>query len=353
MIRVNKMKHLVSFSRFIVRLSQNPQLRVFQHSCIASGFQLLIECLLKAKRLSEIIAANIDVRISNFVRKAYLYATMRLLKIVAVILLTGMLGLAAILPPLGENLEQGGLDLLFRLRGTCKPPPEVVIIAIDNFSAESLSIHQLRKWPRDLHARLVGALAGSGAKVIILDLFMEHEQSQEGDRRFAAAMKAAGNVVLSQSIVSSVIQLEDSKAAPGGYVNLEQIVSPLPLFAESPAALGPFPLPRTLSKFMKCWMFKDEAGGCPTMPVVAFHVFNLDRPDYPAGMMSQDHLAAGNTGTGTSTPANHIDQVIRGLRDTFRNNPKLSEDIIRGKETLEARGGGAINQTGTSRNERC
>ena len=143
--------------------------------------------------------------------------------------------------------------------------------------------------------------------------------------------------------MSRVLPLEGLKTAPGRYVNLEQIVSPLPLFAESALALAPFPLPMTLSKFMKCWLFKDEAGGCPTIPVVAFHVFNFDRPDYPDGMMSQDYLPAGNPGTETATSANRIDQVIRGLRDTFRNNPRLSEEIIPGKETHEDGGRGTIH----------
>ena len=255
-------------------------------------------------------------------RKAYLDVIIRLRKIVLIAFLTGIAGLALILPPWGESLEQSGLDLLFHLRGTRKPPPEVVIIAIDNHSVEALDLQQARKWPRDLHARLVEALAKDGAKVIAFDLFLDDEQSAEGDRHFAEAMTHAGNVVLCQALVSRIFHLDVSQGTTGQFARLEQLISPIPLFAESAAALAPFPLPRESSKFRKCWTFKVEAGECPTMPVAAFSVFNFELLEALAAKL---HLSPNIQ---TYNPANRTDRLIRDLRETFKSNPRDAEAVV-------------------------
>jgi CHASE2 domain-containing sensor protein len=76
------------------------------------------------------------------VRKAYPDLITRLHKIIVAAFFAGIAALILILPPLGENLEQSGLDLLFHLRGTRETPPEVVIVAIDNHSTEALGLQQ-------------------------------------------------------------------------------------------------------------------------------------------------------------------------------------------------------------------
>ena len=63
-----------------------------------------------------------------------------------------------------------GLGLLFKLRGTRKAPPEVVVISIDKESSEYLNVSDNPdKWPRSFHARLTEILTEKGAEVVGLD----------------------------------------------------------------------------------------------------------------------------------------------------------------------------------------
>jgi adenylate cyclase len=129
--------------------------------------------------------------------------------------------------PVVRGLETASLDLRFRLRGVRQPGPEVTIILIDDRSLESLG-----RWPlsRALFARALETLDQANAKVVAFDLlFTEPDEpvpadlrdalraaaealpGDRGDRlraalhllensdrdsRFAAAIRASGNVLL-------------------------------------------------------------------------------------------------------------------------------------------------------------
>ncbi|MCS6860575.1 MAG: CHASE2 and HATPase_c domain-containing protein, partial [Abditibacteriales bacterium] len=85
--------------------------------------------------------------------------------------------------------QDKGLDFLYRLRPFRPPPPEIVIIAIDDDS-----LKQLGAWPwrRTLHAHLVERLRRARVKAIAFDIaFVE---PRVGDEAFAAAARRAGNV---------------------------------------------------------------------------------------------------------------------------------------------------------------
>lgn len=91
-------------------------------------------------------------------------------------------------------LELKGLDLLFLLRGPLPPPPEIVIVAIDEPSFGALS----KQWPwsRSMHARLIEQLHTAGAKVIGFDILFTEPSHPEEDQAFERAMQDAKNVVL-------------------------------------------------------------------------------------------------------------------------------------------------------------
>ncbi len=125
------------------------------------------------------------------------------------------------------GLETGSLDLRFRLRGARPPGSETTIILVDDRSLESLG-----RWPlsRTLFARALEILRHSGAKVVAFDLlFTEPDEpvpadlrqmaraaaealpvgatdplraalqrlaDSDRDNRFAAAIRACGNVLL-------------------------------------------------------------------------------------------------------------------------------------------------------------
>jgi CHASE2 domain-containing sensor protein len=67
-------------------------------------------------------------------------------------------------------LELKGLDLLFLIRGSLPPPPEIVIVAIDEPSLAEIS--KQWPWPRSIHAHLIEQLKKAGARVIGFDILI-------------------------------------------------------------------------------------------------------------------------------------------------------------------------------------
>ena len=88
---------------------------------------------------------------------------------------TGLLGVIVYLSPAGLWLEERvGLSTLFLLRGAIQAPADVVVIAIDQPSANQLNLSiKPRLWPRSLHAQLITQLAAAGASAIIFDLIFD------------------------------------------------------------------------------------------------------------------------------------------------------------------------------------
>src|SRR5262249_56284473 len=104
--------------------------------------------------------------------------------------------------------EHVGLGLLFSLRGRRTPPADVVVVSIDQQSAETLELPaDPVRWPRSLHARLTETLTRSGAKVIAFDVFFMEARGEGEDARFAAAMAQARNVVLAQYLSQDSVPL--------------------------------------------------------------------------------------------------------------------------------------------------
>ena len=99
-----------------------------------------------------------------------------------------------------ENAELRLVDSRFNLRGP-RPPADleriksqVTIVAMD----DAVTRRYGRVLPRDLHARLVTQLKKEGADAVIFDvLFIDPDRRDPAsDARFAAAVRAAGNVFL-------------------------------------------------------------------------------------------------------------------------------------------------------------
>ncbi|HNJ38239.1 MAG TPA: hypothetical protein PL071_09510, partial [Nitrosomonas sp.] len=76
----------------------------------------------------------------------------------------GLIGVVLYLLPFGLALdEKFGLNVLFHLRGVTSAPSDVIVIAIDQYSASKLKDNNQianntidpSKWPRALHAELI------------------------------------------------------------------------------------------------------------------------------------------------------------------------------------------------------
>src|SRR5512147_1667936 len=98
--------------------------------------------------------------------------TSRFAQAIVLGLLVGAAGAGIFASPLGAGIEEAvGLDVLFRVRGPRRPPPETLIVSIDKVSAERLGLPaDPKSWPRSLHARLVDRLADGGAAVVVFDV---------------------------------------------------------------------------------------------------------------------------------------------------------------------------------------
>jgi adenylate cyclase len=157
----------------------------------------------------------------------------RLSKAIILGFLTGIVGLVVGLAPFGLDLEENiGLDLLFTLRGARQPPPDIIIVSIDRKSAENLNVSQQpRKWPRSLHARLIENLVKEGASVIAFDLIFDEIKSPKEDNLFAETISKAQNVVLCESLKNEKVPLTPQGGSPGGNLNIEKLVPPIPPFA--------------------------------------------------------------------------------------------------------------------------
>jgi len=88
-------------------------------------------------------------------------------------------------------LDLKATDAMFVARGASKPPPEVVIVAVDE-----KSINEFGRWPwsREVTARLVRAL--KPARVAALDIVFSEPQNAEADAVLSEAVSGSGNVVL-------------------------------------------------------------------------------------------------------------------------------------------------------------
>ena len=119
----------------------------------------------------------------------------------------------------GQVLENQALDFCYRLRPSSSPPPEIVIVGIDEHSFQDLK--KAWPWPRSYHAKIIRHLKAAGARLIVFDVLFAEPSNAEDDQAFADAMREAGNVILATTI-------ESSESSPGGASDPGAAVSAFP-----------------------------------------------------------------------------------------------------------------------------
>ena len=191
-------------------------------------------------------------------------------------LAAGLTGALLSIAPAGLELEENfGLDGLFLWRGARPVPAEVVIVTLDKTSARRFKLpNEARKWPRELHARLVENLSQAGASVVGFDIHFEEPRDPVQDAYLTRAIQAAGNVVLFEYLKKEVHPLSTG-VGESAEVLTESLIPPMPTLAHAAAATAPFPLPKVPVKVSQYWLFKEGAGDPPTMPVVIFQLHAL------------------------------------------------------------------------------
>jgi adenylate cyclase len=168
-------------------------------------------------------------------------------------LLIGLIpGLAGVFfshwPPT-ENLERGGLDLLFLIRGVVAPPEEVCVVALDDDSAQELGLNPALPYPRSLHARLIRTLKAEGARAVAFDMLFDTPRDEEEDEALRSALSDAGIVVLG----STVSQVNDPRFRKA------QIDEPYAPFAQAAAAVADVNFPTDRDGVIRtAWLLHQE-----------------------------------------------------------------------------------------------
>ncbi|MDL1967835.1 MAG: adenylate/guanylate cyclase domain-containing protein [Deltaproteobacteria bacterium] len=246
-------------------------------------------------------------------------------------LLTGILGLSLV--PIASQLEEDiGLDFLFTLRGDREVPSDVIIVTMDKVSARNLNLSSNPgKWPRFLHARLVKALAKQGAAAIAFDVLFDEARSPVYDSLFADAIKNARNVVLCEGVEKETISLTDKEGAHTGHLHTVKLVPPIPLLAQSAAALAPFVLPKVPVKVSQCWRFKQGAGDKPTLPMVVFQIFALKAYDEfvcTLKKVAPYHADKLPIDTDEIIKTKRVERLALIIRNIFNKEPLIAEKML-------------------------
>jgi adenylate cyclase len=247
--------------------------------------------------------------------------------------LTAIVGLGASLMSFGLSLEENiGLDVLFGLRGTRQAPTDVIIVSADKESAKKLDLlDDPRKWPRQLHARLIERLKEEGARVIAFDIFFADPRSPAEDHEFSEAIQKAGNVVLSGYLKRENLPLDDTAGNGAGNLTIERLVAPTAPLGQSALGIAPFPLPKVPVRVSQYWTFKTGAGDIPTLPVVVFQAFTLGVYDDFRQLMEK---AAPSSGTKLPYNKNAIrgsgiETLVRDLKEVFQGDPLLAGRMLK------------------------
>jgi adenylate cyclase len=257
----------------------------------------------------------------------------RLTKAVTLGFITGILGVILSLLSPGNKLEEEmGLDMLFKMRGQRKAPSDVIVVSIDKKSSDELNLpNNAEKWPRILHAKLTDTLAKEGARVIAFDIFFSESRQPEDETAFARAIDRAQNVILVESIKREKVTVKDDNGLSTGDLNVERLVPPLALLAQSSLAVAPFPLPKVPVKLSQYWTFKPTAGDVPTLPVMVLQVFALGVYEDFIGLLGKFHPFE----TGTFPPrkedlvnSRSVSPVVSAIRNAFEKEPVIAEKML-------------------------
>lgn len=240
-------------------------------------------------------------------------------------LLLVLLGLLAwTLEPVLPLESSIGPRLLFAARGTLPPPDEVLVVAIDERSAQAFNLPERpRQWPRSLHAELVTQLYAAGARLVAFDLTFEAPTAD--DEAFARSLRQAGNVLLTSSLRTDVWRSGGAQAV------VEQVRLSVSPIGEAALEHAPFVLPKD-ARVDAYWTFRHGADHMPSLPVLAFHLFHPSAADALVGLSCQAQPTAdcaGPLAAPLAATATQPASRLRWLRERFVRWPGHAAEVQR------------------------
>lgn len=260
------------------------------------------------------------------------YITSSLFKAILLGSAIGLAGIMLMLTPLGHTLEEEvGLIWLFKIRGPIPVPANVVVVSIDLASSRQLALpNKPRLWPRSLHADMIDTLHRLGAAAIFFDIIFEEPREATHNLKMAHAIRTANNVVLFQYLQREIITLP-VKNGPSREVQIDHLISPLPVLRDAAFGLAPFPLPKVPAKVNHFLLFKNELGNVPTVPVALLQTYALPVYDALYGLLQQQVPTAISTLPTSATELRQhgaVQDVAKQLRDIFQRNPNLTNRLV-------------------------
>lgn len=119
-----------------------------------------------------------------------------LLRRVWVAVLAVVLAALTLLSPLGWPIEIFHLRGLFWLRGEREPPPDIVLVGLDEGTREAYGVSSRTVLPRELIGRGLSAVAQAKPRILIVDLcFPPQQGSEEADQMIAAALRQVPSTI--------------------------------------------------------------------------------------------------------------------------------------------------------------
>ncbi|MEM6624966.1 MAG: adenylate/guanylate cyclase domain-containing protein [Pseudomonadota bacterium] len=203
-----------------------------------------------------------------------------------VAVLFAALMLAIFVSPVGRMLEREyGLPLLYSVRGDLPPPPEAMVIGLDNASVGWLNAYvimsnrtsprldtclpdraredlmgaaNINHIPRSVHACLLDELTARGAEVVAFDINFNKERPD--DALLAAALGRAGNVLL----------FERFDQSPDGMIQRRQ---PRPMFRDGALGTMAFHVDSARGEIATSYATRYGGTGLRAMPEKVWEVF--------------------------------------------------------------------------------
>ncbi|MFN7715696.1 MAG: CHASE2 domain-containing protein [Pseudanabaenaceae cyanobacterium] len=141
-----------------------------------------------------------------------------------------------------KRLERQAQSLFFMMRGKVKPPPEIVILAIDDSSLQQGAFYDPKKypylepfryepWKRVVYSQAIEKILKAGAKVIALDILFVSPSSHgtKDDQAMQQTIKKYGDrIIIAASYEQSTI----------GESSVLQLATPEDIYKISEASLG-------------------------------------------------------------------------------------------------------------------
>ncbi|MFN8388777.1 MAG: CHASE2 domain-containing protein [Bdellovibrionota bacterium] len=129
---------------------------------------------------------------------------------------------------IGTRVEPMLMDYWFKVRGVQAVPSQIVIVAIDEHSYQSLNVSTLEILPRKLQAELLRKLADYKVRGVMFDLvFRSASPDPAGDHQFAEALK------LVPTYLGRYVKIDQRVGLSGKNEVREEPSDPLALFREN------------------------------------------------------------------------------------------------------------------------